>query len=288
MTVNQLRLSLVIPAYNEARHLRQCLEAVAAQTLMPYEVIVVDNNSTDHTARIAEEFPFVTLMHEKRQGVVFARDTGFDAAQGDIIGRIDADTLLTPSWTETVLGLFAEDAELDGLSGSAHFYDIAFPVLLNSVDLAFRRWFAYVFEKTDDVFMQGANMAVRRSAWRHVRGVLCRSGNLHEDGDLSIHMQEYGHKVRFKEEAVAKLSARRIDVSFAKFVHYAHMSPHTYALHDLKCRWHMYPVVVLSIIAYGVVRFLHRGFDAETGDFSVARVFASSQASGRIDPTTVP
>ncbi|HEX7964030.1 MAG TPA: glycosyltransferase family A protein, partial [Candidatus Saccharimonadales bacterium] len=91
-------VSIVIPAYNEERHLAACLEAIRAQSEPPLEVVVVDNNSTDRTAEIARRYPFVRVVHEERQGIVFARGAGFDAARGDIIARIDADIVLPAGW----------------------------------------------------------------------------------------------------------------------------------------------------------------------------------------------
>ncbi|HPG37472.1 MAG TPA: glycosyltransferase family A protein, partial [Candidatus Saccharibacteria bacterium] len=92
------RISVVIPVYNEAAALPACLEALAGQTAPPFEVLVVDNNSTDDSVLVAARYPFVTVLHEKRQGVLHARSLGFTAARGDIIGRIDADTEVAPDW----------------------------------------------------------------------------------------------------------------------------------------------------------------------------------------------
>ena len=57
-----MRVSVIIPAWNEAKHIGDCLRSVAAQSLQPDEVIVVDNKSTDDTAKIAASFPFVTVL----------------------------------------------------------------------------------------------------------------------------------------------------------------------------------------------------------------------------------
>ena len=102
--MNQIRnrVSIVIPAYNEERYLPACLDAIAAQTIKPFEVIVVDNNSSDSTAKIAAQYPFVRVVNEPRRGIGFARNAGFNAAAGDIIGRIDADTHVPASWVAKV------------------------------------------------------------------------------------------------------------------------------------------------------------------------------------------
>jgi glycosyltransferase involved in cell wall biosynthesis len=105
---SKLTVSLVIPAFNESRRIRACLESVASQTVMPDEVIVVDNGSTDDTATIAASFPFVSVIREHRQGVTYARTAGFDAAVSDIIGRTDTDSRLAPDWVERVLQDFAD------------------------------------------------------------------------------------------------------------------------------------------------------------------------------------
>ena len=122
-----LTLSIVIPAYNEENHLKTCLDSIAAQIDRPEEVIVVDNNSTDKTALIAQSYPFVTLLKEPRQGVVFARDKGFNAAKSQIIGRIDADSVLPPDWVTKVKEFYETPSNFShGLSGGCYFYNMRF------------------------------------------------------------------------------------------------------------------------------------------------------------------
>src|ERR1700722_13666836 len=98
----QVKLSIVVIAYNEEEYLRQCLEAIKQQLYPPEEVIVVNNNSTDKTVKIAQSFPFVKLIHEKEQGMIPARNAGFDAAKGDLLARIDADTRPPVDWVVRV------------------------------------------------------------------------------------------------------------------------------------------------------------------------------------------
>jgi len=267
------RVSLVLPAYNEAAHLRACLDAIFAQTVRPHEVIVVDNNSTDETAAIARSYAGVRVLSEKRQGVVYARNRGFDAARGDIIGRIDADTIIEPTWVASLLRVFQEDENLAAASGRMHYYDVALSGLVDACDGYFRRALARQLEQQDLVFLQGANMGMRRTSWRHVREHVCGSGGFHEDFDLAIHLQELGLEVRYDDRLRAGISARRTDVGFLSFLNYVHMSPHTYAIHGKNRIHKIYGVSGLALIAYLPARLLHRGYDPRTERFSLKRVF---------------
>src|SRR4051812_30309792 len=133
-----MKVSIVIPVYNEAAHLGACLEAISRQTVQPHEVIVVDNNSTDASVVVAQGFDFVRLVHESKQGVIHARTNGVDAVTGDIIARIDADTIVDPTWVASIKKLFAE-SDVAPVSCGAQYYDVAAAPIINAIDLFFRR-----------------------------------------------------------------------------------------------------------------------------------------------------
>lgn len=259
------RISIVIPVYNEARHLDACLLAVAKQQLTPYEVIVVDNNSTDGTLAIAESYPFVTVLRETRQGVVHARNRGFDAASGDIIGRLDADTILPANWTECVAKIFDNQA-VDAVSGSVTYYDLPYTRLTSMIDLFFRQTIAHGMG--EEVFLYGANMAIRRLAWLDARSAMCQDGGLHEDFDLAIHAEETGARVVFDSRLQAAVSLRRVDVSWRDFLEYVLINPRTYARHGRTSQRHMYPALGLVASFYWLIKLMHRGYDAKLMCFS--------------------
>jgi glycosyltransferase involved in cell wall biosynthesis len=94
-------VSIVIPAYNEASTIRACVVAAIEQTDPADEIIVVDNRSTDATLRILHDLqaefpdaPLVVFSQNEEQGLVPTRNFGLDRALGEVLGRIDADTVL--------------------------------------------------------------------------------------------------------------------------------------------------------------------------------------------------
>jgi glycosyltransferase involved in cell wall biosynthesis len=96
-------VSIVIPAYNEESVIRQCLIAAVYQSVPAHEIIVVDNMSKDRTADIVRqmqleypESPIILLSQDLEQGLIPTRNYGLDHATGDILGRIDADSVLEP------------------------------------------------------------------------------------------------------------------------------------------------------------------------------------------------
>lgn len=224
-----LSLSLVIPAYNEAGYVKACLDSVAAQTEMPDEVIVVDNNSTDATARIASRYPFVTLICEKRQGLRFSRNTGLDAARGDILGRIDADTQLGPDWVATARRSF-ERLGTQAMTGPCYYHDMPFTGVSHKLDTLFR---GLIYRESEPV-LYGSNMLVSREVWYSIRDEVCMDGEFFEDCDMTIHLQEQGYAVTYDKSLVVGVSARRLDDSPVTFYRNMSQFDETFARHGLE------------------------------------------------------
>lgn len=277
----RLTISLVIPVYNEESHLGACLQSAVSQLLPFDEIIVVDNNSTDATSSVAVSVPGVHVIHEARQGVVHSRNRGFDSAAGDIIARIDADTILPPDWSLRVARTFAE-SDMAAVTGSISYYDLPQPKFFGAVDLVFRRYAA--FRMKNEVFLQGANMALRKSVWEHTKARTCTRAGLHEDFDLAIHIQQARYRIAFVEEIHASISARCINDSVKSFWSYVMLNPKTYAQHSLKSGRHMYPLVTLALLFHLPLRVLYRGYDAENKRFSWRNAFRTNFE--RINPAT--
>lgn len=269
---NRLRISLVIPAYNEESYLVDCLASAVAQRQAFYEIIVVDNNSDDGTRRIAESFPEVQLLTETQQGVVHARNRGFDATTGDIIARIDADTRLPVDWSMEIAYAF-RDAETAAVTGKVWYYDTAFARTLSLTDSLLRRSIAHLLGR--DMALQGANMALRSSVWRDIRSAVCSRGGIHEDFDLAIHAEQHSHTVRYDAALQADVAFRQAASSWRAFASYYWHCPSTYVKHGIRRGYWLVPVAAGMILAYPLLHL-----------FSISHRRADRQLKLRVNPAT--
>ena len=115
MGAETLRVSVIIPTYNRAAYLREALASVFRQSLAPWEVIVVDDGSTDETYQVIQESPgAIRFYRQAHQGVATARNLGLEKATGDLVAWLDSDDLWEPTFLATVVSLLAQDRALDG------------------------------------------------------------------------------------------------------------------------------------------------------------------------------
>lgn len=108
-----MRFSIVIPVHNNASDLSACLESVRRQAFdrSCYEVIVVDNNSTDDTRKVAASFGVMVLEEKDFQSSYAARNRGIRAARGEFVAFTDSDCVVDPRWLAEI------DAEAAGKPG---------------------------------------------------------------------------------------------------------------------------------------------------------------------------
>jgi cellulose synthase/poly-beta-1,6-N-acetylglucosamine synthase-like glycosyltransferase len=233
-------VSVVIPAFNEHDTIRACVIAVLDQTVPAFEIIVVDNASTDDTAGIVRELqsaypaaPIIYLLQDALQGITPTRNAGFDRAAGEIIGRIDSDSVVEPNWVEEVQKAFA-NPDVAAATGPAIYYDMPLRRFGARADDLLRR--TQVTIANDYHLLFGSNMAIRATAWAAVGPHTCADlDDLgHEDIDLSIHLHEAGLTVIYWSAMVAGMSARRLDDSPLEFFDYVMRFERTYQKHNIR------------------------------------------------------
>lgn len=109
-----MRVSVLIPCYNAARYLEEALASVFAQVPFPFEVILVDDGSTDGSAAVARQFgDRVQVETQSNQGIGAARNRCLDLARGDLIAFLDADDLWPAGSLGSRLRCLTEDATVD-------------------------------------------------------------------------------------------------------------------------------------------------------------------------------
>ena len=198
-----MKVSVVIPAYNEEKYIGRCLKSLQEQTIKPYEVIVVDNNSKDKTAEIAKRYG-ARVLFEPQQGQSYARNTGFNDANGEIIARTDADTIVPKDWVEKIEEYFKKHRSVAAISGPAVIGSrILSPVLRLLVFRANKRIFGHIG-------LYGPNLAIRKDVWERIKKEVCMGDSrIHEDLDLAIHAGKIG-LIKYASDLKVKTSARRI------------------------------------------------------------------------------
>lgn len=112
-----MKISVVIPAYNQGEYLAQCVESVLAQTKPPHEIIVINDGSTDNTREIAKSYP-VKYVEQLNKGLSSARNTGIMNSTGDWIYPLDSDDMILENCLEKVSQAIQENPEADVVSPS--------------------------------------------------------------------------------------------------------------------------------------------------------------------------
>jgi len=241
----QLHVSLVIPAYNEERYLKAALDSIAKQTVMPDEVIVVDNNSTDGTVALAKSFPFVRVIDEKRQGVGYASHEGFLAAKNDLIARIDADSILEPNWIETAKQYFELHDDVAAITGKCYFYDFPFRRGFS----AYHAFFQHYLQRTiaGTTVLWASNMVIRKPVWDKVVANQ-PIPSIHEDADMSLKLKHAGYSIKRLLNLRASVSLIRGQTSLAYIWEYCMVYPDTFAANGAIIR--SYVIRLASIVIF--------------------------------------
>ena len=163
---SELDFSIVVPVYNQERYIEGCIQAMLALDYPPdrFEIIMVDNNSTDRSAEIIRRYPRVQLYQEKKQGDFAARNKGVAESRGAIIAFTDSDTAPFKDWLQSIAAVM-RDPQIEVIIGYLKF---------GSGGLALSMLEEYEAQRGEFVFSSGikeiyygytCNQVVRRTAF---------------------------------------------------------------------------------------------------------------------------
>lgn len=111
------KISIIVPIYNVEEYLERCIDSILNQTFKDFEVILINDGSTDNSAIICDTYAKkdnrVKVIHKKNEGAAIARNVGLDACKGQYIGFVDSDDYISPIMYETLLNrIIKENAEI--------------------------------------------------------------------------------------------------------------------------------------------------------------------------------
>ncbi|MCX8091306.1 MAG: glycosyltransferase [Verrucomicrobiae bacterium] len=194
------RVSVVVAAYNADRTLKPCLESLRQLRYPDYEVILVDDGSTDTTPQLAAQFPSVrSIRHVENRGLSAARNTGIAAATGEIVAFTDADCRADEDWLYHLVGTLLE-GEFAGAGGPnllpPEDSPVAAAVMVSPGGPAH-----VMLDDRHAEHIPGCNMAFWREALLAVGGfdpIFTQAG---DDVDLCWRLQQAGYKIGFSPGA---------------------------------------------------------------------------------------
>jgi len=200
-----MKLSIIVPAYNEEKKIAATLKGLLAQTYHNYELIVVDNNSSDQTNAIAKSFA-KNVFVEKKKGYIHAVNRGAAEALGDLITFCDADTQYPKDWAAKIVSCFEKKPDAVAVYGTADTYDAH--ALQNWLNGIFYTAFLRLSRLLGLDNTSGFNFVMKKSAFEKVGGYDPAYQKMSPDIELGKRLKKVG-KIHFSSQIKVRSSFRR-------------------------------------------------------------------------------
>ncbi len=163
----QPRLSVVLPVYNAEATLAECLTRLCASSFSDFEIVLVDDGSTDGSRAIADSFPVRVVPTEGRVGPAAARNLGARAAEGELLFFLDSDVMVRPETLSRAVAAFTRD-EIEGVIG-VQAADMRYRDLVSQYKNLWMRW-TYCRRRGDVPLFYTTAAAIRRDAFLRAGG----------------------------------------------------------------------------------------------------------------------
>jgi cellulose synthase/poly-beta-1,6-N-acetylglucosamine synthase-like glycosyltransferase len=199
-------MSVIIPAYNSEKTIRKCIQSVLNTKYKNLEIIVVNDGSTDSTAKIVKSFRKhgVKLINQKNMGKDPALNNGFKYSRYPIILALDSDTFITQNFFSQIVKHFDENV---GAVVPKILVENKHTIITTFQEISYfiTSMLGEIQNKFNKVFMvRGAAMAIHRNAWVSVHGF---KNKISDDYDFALRLIENGWKVKYVSSSCVKTIA---------------------------------------------------------------------------------
>jgi GT2 family glycosyltransferase len=201
------RISVVVCTYNGGATLRECLEGVLTLHYPDYEVIVVSDGSTDDSAAIASSYDGIRVLETEQDGLASARNTGMNAATGEIVAYIDDDAIPDPGWLAQLASTFT--AGRLAAVGGPNVLPPESGWIAECVANAPGGPTHVLVSDREAEHVPGCNMAIRKDALERIGGFDPQFRAAGDDVDVCWRLLDSGERIGFSPGAVVLHHRRR-------------------------------------------------------------------------------
>jgi len=194
------KVSVVVCAYNAESTIAACLDSLQQLRYPAYEVVVIDDGSTDRTGWIADQYEGVHVVHQENQGLSAARNVGIAASRGEIIAFTDSDCVAEPDWLHYLVATFLSSGQ--PAVGGPNLPPPEDSLVATCVAASPGGPLHVLLNDEEAEHIPGCNMAFRREVFEEIGGFdpIYRAAG--DDVDLCWRLQERGYRIGFSPAAM--------------------------------------------------------------------------------------
>lgn len=202
------KISIIVPAFNEAKTIKNCIESLHALDYPNFEIIVIDDGSSDKTFEIANKCDYAKVYTQENQGKPIALNNGISRSSGEIILTVDADTELDKEALKTITKRFAANNKLGAVAGNVKVKKE--PTILNTIQSAEYSTGINLIRKGQSVLgtvmiVPGPVAALKKEAIEKVG--FFSDDTFAEDFDITVKILKEGYEIEYEEASLAYTDA---------------------------------------------------------------------------------
>jgi cellulose synthase/poly-beta-1,6-N-acetylglucosamine synthase-like glycosyltransferase len=202
------RISIIVPAYNEAKTIKNCIKSLQSLDYPNFEIIVVDDGSSDNTFQEASQIEGAKVLRQKNQGKPIALNNGISSSSGEIILTVDADTELDKGALKPIAKRFAANGKLGAVAGNVKVKREL--TILNTIQSAEYATGINLVRKGQSTLgtvmvVPGPVAALKKKAIKDVE--FFSDDTFAEDFDITVKILKKGYEIEYEEASLAYTDA---------------------------------------------------------------------------------